>query len=310
MPHFSTRRSSGVEGPAVRGVLDEDLNERDPDEFLRDRCHEVPFLPAVIYHFVATRPDRARWGLFVGDRWYAPRAHPVSGRSPAPVRTGPWSDDDRPEPFRLAQPPGDLREIARVALRVGAAGIHGLIRSSEKSETLSAGAYCRRRIRVQRSAPAVRSRRRGSRWWSSGRRRRGRSGRAVAVEAALDRRRPTTNTGPAVPWSVPCEALAATRRPNSEYAISTTLRPWPVAAIRCRNAVTAASSGLSRRCWVPRSSAWVSKPPRSPMYTRVGTPASMQRAHHVELRGQRRPPLGCRRRAVGRRHRRRAIGRR
>ena len=74
----------------------------------------------------------------------------------------------------------------------------------------------------------------------------------VAVEPPLTGA-PATNTGPAVPWSVPCEALAFTRRPNSEYASSTTFLPYRSPAICCRNGVTASSSVCSWRCWVPRS---------------------------------------------------------
>ena len=31
-------------------LLDEDWSDGDPDEFLRDRCNEVPFLPHAVYH--------------------------------------------------------------------------------------------------------------------------------------------------------------------------------------------------------------------------------------------------------------------
>jgi len=45
-----------------------------------------------------------------------------------------------------------------------------------------------------------------------------------------------------------------------------------------RNFDTAESSPPSRVCCVPRSSAWVSKPPRLTVYALVGTPALMHRA--------------------------------
>ena len=71
---------------------------------------------------------------------------------------------------------------------------------------------------------------------------------------------PMRNTGPAVPWSVPCDALACTRRPNSEYAITTTSfsRADPVSAVR--NAVIALSTWVSWEVWAIFSSACVSNP--------------------------------------------------
>ena len=68
------------------------------------------------------------------------------------------------------------------------------------------------------------------------------------------------NTGPAVPWSVPCEALALTRRPNSEYAMTTTSFSRADPARADRNAVIALSTWVSWEVWASFSSAWVSNP--------------------------------------------------
>jgi hypothetical protein len=45
-----------------------DWSDCDPDEFLRDRCHEVPFLPDAVYHFVATTAGPRPVGVILGDR--------------------------------------------------------------------------------------------------------------------------------------------------------------------------------------------------------------------------------------------------
>jgi pimeloyl-ACP methyl ester carboxylesterase len=64
---FLNRRSAGVKDLRYGACLDEDWKDCDPDEFLRDRCHEVPFLPTAIYHFVATSAAPRALGLIVGD---------------------------------------------------------------------------------------------------------------------------------------------------------------------------------------------------------------------------------------------------
>ncbi len=64
---FLNRRSAGVKDLRYGACLDEDWNDCDPDEFLRDRCHEVPFLPTATYHFVATTAGPRALGLVLGD---------------------------------------------------------------------------------------------------------------------------------------------------------------------------------------------------------------------------------------------------
>jgi hypothetical protein len=62
-------------------LLDEDWHDADPDEFLQDRCHEVPFLPEAVYHFVATSAAPRAVGLLVGDSLVRPRSAVGRGRS-------------------------------------------------------------------------------------------------------------------------------------------------------------------------------------------------------------------------------------
>jgi hypothetical protein len=45
----------------------EDWLDADPDEFLRDRCHEAPFLPHATYHYVATTVTPPLLGMLAGD---------------------------------------------------------------------------------------------------------------------------------------------------------------------------------------------------------------------------------------------------
>lgn len=58
--------------------VDEDRSDVDLDEFPRDRCQGVPFLPGAAYHFVATTAAPPAVGALVGD--YLVRAHSASGR--------------------------------------------------------------------------------------------------------------------------------------------------------------------------------------------------------------------------------------
>jgi pimeloyl-ACP methyl ester carboxylesterase len=74
---FLNRRSAGVKDLRYGACLDEDWNNCDPDEFLRDRCHEVPFLPTATYHFVATTAGPRALGLMIGD--HLVRAKSASG---------------------------------------------------------------------------------------------------------------------------------------------------------------------------------------------------------------------------------------
>lgn len=78
---FLNLRSSGVKDMRYGACLDEDWSGCDPDEYLRDRCHEVPFLPTAVYHFVATSVGRRAVALMVGDRLVRPNSASGVGKS-------------------------------------------------------------------------------------------------------------------------------------------------------------------------------------------------------------------------------------
>ncbi|OBJ52495.1 triacylglycerol lipase [Mycobacterium sp. 1423905.2] len=78
---FLNTRSSGVKDLRYGALLHEDWRDCDPDEFLQDRCHEVPFLPEAIYHFVATSAAPRALGLLFGDSLVRPNSASGRGRS-------------------------------------------------------------------------------------------------------------------------------------------------------------------------------------------------------------------------------------
>jgi pimeloyl-ACP methyl ester carboxylesterase len=64
------RRSVGIKDLRFGSVVEEDWSSCDPDELLRDRCTEVPFLEHASYYFVGatvTRDARHPVGRLVGD---------------------------------------------------------------------------------------------------------------------------------------------------------------------------------------------------------------------------------------------------
>jgi pimeloyl-ACP methyl ester carboxylesterase len=66
---FLNRRSAGIKDLRFGNCVEEDWCECDPDEFLRDRCCEVPFLDTATYCFIGAtisrRPDGV--GGVIGD---------------------------------------------------------------------------------------------------------------------------------------------------------------------------------------------------------------------------------------------------
>jgi len=78
---FLNARSSGTKDLRYGALLEEDWSEGDPDEFLRDRCHEVPFLPGAVYHFVATSAGPWAVGVILGDHLVRPHSASGAGRS-------------------------------------------------------------------------------------------------------------------------------------------------------------------------------------------------------------------------------------
>ena len=75
---FLNARSDGVKDLRFGACLDEDWRDVDPDEFLRDRCHETPFLPRATYHFVAATVTPSLLGIIAGD--HLVRSHSAAGR--------------------------------------------------------------------------------------------------------------------------------------------------------------------------------------------------------------------------------------
>src|SRR3954451_1653689 len=64
---FFNRRSVGIKDMRFGNCVEEDWCDCDPDEFLRDRCQEVPFLPNASYYFVGATLSRKPDGL---GRWF------------------------------------------------------------------------------------------------------------------------------------------------------------------------------------------------------------------------------------------------
>ncbi len=60
-------RSTGIKDLRYGAVVDEDWRGHDPDELLRDRCNEVPFLPHASYYFVSAQITDGPLGTLVGD---------------------------------------------------------------------------------------------------------------------------------------------------------------------------------------------------------------------------------------------------
>ena len=88
---FFNNRSAGIKDLRFGSCVEEDWCDCDPDEFLRDRCREVPFLPTAAYYFVGAtltrRPDGV--GGLVGDLLvHYPSASGNSGRRRIPFDLG------------------------------------------------------------------------------------------------------------------------------------------------------------------------------------------------------------------------------
>ena len=82
-------RSDGIKDLRFGALLDDDWNAAHPDEFLRDRCAEVPFLPTATYHFVATSIAPSALGMVLGDHLVRPSSAAGRGRK----RRLPFGDD-------------------------------------------------------------------------------------------------------------------------------------------------------------------------------------------------------------------------
>ncbi|MGA9373274.1 MAG: alpha/beta fold hydrolase, partial [Solirubrobacterales bacterium] len=66
---FFNGRSAGIKDLRYGSLIEEDWRDTDPDEFLRQRCREVPFLPTATYYFIGATLTRRHDGLggLIGD---------------------------------------------------------------------------------------------------------------------------------------------------------------------------------------------------------------------------------------------------
>jgi hypothetical protein len=63
-------RSAGIKDLRFGNCVEEDWCDCDPDEFLRDRCREVPFVPTATYYFIGatlTRDSDGPLAQVMGD---------------------------------------------------------------------------------------------------------------------------------------------------------------------------------------------------------------------------------------------------
>jgi pimeloyl-ACP methyl ester carboxylesterase len=85
-------RSVGIKDLRYGACLEEDWRDYDPDEFLRHRCTEVPFLPGAHYFFIAASLREGPVGELLGDLLVrVPSASGGTGRGrriPFPVDNG------------------------------------------------------------------------------------------------------------------------------------------------------------------------------------------------------------------------------
>jgi pimeloyl-ACP methyl ester carboxylesterase len=85
-------RSAGIKDLRYGACVDEDWADcEDPDEFLRDRCTEVPFLPGAHYYFIGCTLAEGPVGSVLGDLLV--RIPSASGRGNGRGRRIPFADD-------------------------------------------------------------------------------------------------------------------------------------------------------------------------------------------------------------------------
>ncbi len=84
-------RSAGIKDLRYGSCAETDWRDQDPDEFLRDRCGEVPFLPHARYFFVGAALSPAPVGRLLGDLLV--RSPSASGRGNGRGRRIPFEID-------------------------------------------------------------------------------------------------------------------------------------------------------------------------------------------------------------------------
>jgi pimeloyl-ACP methyl ester carboxylesterase len=78
---FLNARSDGVKDLRFGACLDEDWLDADPDELMRDRCKEAPFLPHATYHYVSSTVTPRLLGMLAGDHLVRSKSAAGLGRS-------------------------------------------------------------------------------------------------------------------------------------------------------------------------------------------------------------------------------------
>jgi pimeloyl-ACP methyl ester carboxylesterase len=92
MANLINTRSVGIKDLRFGSCVEEDWCDCDPDEFLRDRCQEVPFLPDAHYYFVCSNLYRGVMGTLLGDLLV--RVPSASGRGSGTGRRIPFEIDN------------------------------------------------------------------------------------------------------------------------------------------------------------------------------------------------------------------------
>jgi pimeloyl-ACP methyl ester carboxylesterase len=92
MAKLLNARSAGIKDMRYGSCVEEDWCDCDPDEFLRDRCQEVPFLPDANYYFVGATVTAGPVGNLIGDLLV--RMPSASGRGNGKGRRIPFEVDN------------------------------------------------------------------------------------------------------------------------------------------------------------------------------------------------------------------------
>ena len=114
--NFLNARSDGIKDLRFGACVDEDWSGCDPDEFLRDRCQEVPFLADANYYFISAKLSEGPLGSALGDLLV--RLPSASGRGSGSGRSIPFEVDNGRElvgltHFDLLNHPDVYEEIRR-----------------------------------------------------------------------------------------------------------------------------------------------------------------------------------------------------
>jgi hypothetical protein len=89
---FLNARSVGIKDLRFGSCVEEDWCDCEPDEYLRDRCKEVPFLPGASYYFIGASLTEGRLGQMLGDTLV--RIPSASGRGSGKGRRIPFEVDN------------------------------------------------------------------------------------------------------------------------------------------------------------------------------------------------------------------------